>query len=150
MIQFYQQNSLKEYFKDVDTTLRTPYKQPEQSNSSNDTPNSTPGGSMRSFGVARARYDFSARDRSELSLRGGRHHQDPIQERSQWLVERRGVWPGEEFADIDTFITRKQLLIFKVFVSYLRCSHVSRWGSFQPTMWRRTTLTTADVAAEKM
>ncbi|XP_018546281.1 proto-oncogene vav [Lates calcarifer] len=94
MIQFYQQNSLKEYFKDVDTTLRTPYKQPEQSNSSNDTPNSTPGGSMRSFGVARARYDFSARDRSELSLRGGRHHQDPIQERSQWLVERRGVWPG--------------------------------------------------------
>lgn len=43
MIQFYQQNSLKEYFKDVDTTLRTPFKQPEQSNSSNNTMNATPG-----------------------------------------------------------------------------------------------------------
>ena len=44
MIQFYQQNSLKEYFKDVDTTLCTPYKQPEQqSNSPNNTPNPTPG-----------------------------------------------------------------------------------------------------------
>lgn len=43
LIQYYQQNSLKEYFKDVDTTLCTPYKQPEQSNSSNNTLNSTPG-----------------------------------------------------------------------------------------------------------
>lgn len=42
MIQFYQQNSLKEYFKEVDTTLRTPYKQPEDSNTPNNTPNTTP------------------------------------------------------------------------------------------------------------
>lgn len=38
MIQFYQQNSLKEYFKDLDTTLCTPYKQPEQSYSPDHTP----------------------------------------------------------------------------------------------------------------
>lgn len=42
MIQFYQQNSLKEYFKEVDTTLRTPYKKPEESNTPNITPNTTP------------------------------------------------------------------------------------------------------------
>ncbi|XP_050926470.1 proto-oncogene vav isoform X3 [Lates calcarifer] len=97
MIQFYQQNSLKEYFKDVDTTLRTPYKQPEQSNSSNDTPNSTPGGSMRSFGVARARYDFSARDRSELSLREG----DTIKILSK--KGHSGWWKGEVYGRVGLF-----------------------------------------------
>ncbi|XP_022593885.1 proto-oncogene vav isoform X3 [Seriola dumerili] len=97
MIQFYQQNSLKEYFKDVDTTLRTPYKQPEQSNSSNNTPNTTPGGSMRSFGVARARYDFSARDRSELSLREG----DTIKILSK--KGHSGWWKGEVYGRVGFF-----------------------------------------------
>ncbi|XP_071360566.1 proto-oncogene vav-like isoform X1 [Trachinotus anak] len=97
MIQFYQQNSLKEYFKDVDTTLRTPYKQPEQSNSSNNTLNTTPGGSMRSFGVARARYDFSARDRSELSLREG----DTIKILSK--KGHSGWWKGEVYGRVGFF-----------------------------------------------
>ncbi|XP_035802513.2 proto-oncogene vav [Amphiprion ocellaris] len=97
MIQFYQQNSLKEYFKDVDTTLRTPYKQPEQSNSSNSTPNTTPGGSIRSFGVARARYDFSARDRSELSLREG----DTIKILSK--KGHSGWWKGEVYGRVGLF-----------------------------------------------
>ncbi|KAF0037141.1 hypothetical protein F2P81_010015 [Scophthalmus maximus] len=83
MIQFYQKNSLKEYFKEVDTTLRTPYKQPEQSNSSR--------GSVKSFGVARARYDFSARDRSELSLREG----DTIKILSK--KGHNGWWRGEVY-----------------------------------------------------
>uniref|UniRef100_A0A3Q1BXA5 Osteoclast-stimulating factor 1 n=1 Tax=Amphiprion ocellaris TaxID=80972 RepID=A0A3Q1BXA5_AMPOC len=86
MIQFYQQNSLKEYFKDVDTTLRTPYKQPEQSNSSNST-----------FGVARARYDFSARDRSELSLREG----DTIKILSK--KGHSGWWKGEVYGRVGLF-----------------------------------------------
>ncbi|XP_044203432.1 proto-oncogene vav-like isoform X2 [Thunnus albacares] len=97
MIQFYQQNSLKEYFRDVDTTLCTPYKQPEQCNSSNNTPNTTPGGSMRSFGVARARYDFSARDRSELSLREG----DTIK-----IISKKGHsgwWRGEVYGRVGFF-----------------------------------------------
>ncbi|KAM9314615.1 proto-oncogene vav isoform 2-T2 [Pholidichthys leucotaenia] len=96
MIHYYQQNSLKEYFKDVDTTLHTPYKQPEQSDSSNSTPNSTPGGSMRSFGVARARYDFSARDRSELSLREG----DTIK-----ILKKlhNGWWKGEVYGRVGLF-----------------------------------------------
>uniref|UniRef100_A0AAQ5Z132 Osteoclast-stimulating factor 1 n=1 Tax=Amphiprion ocellaris TaxID=80972 RepID=A0AAQ5Z132_AMPOC len=89
MIQFYQQNSLKEYFKDVDTTLRTPYKQPEQSNSSNST--------IRSFGVARARYDFSARDRSELSLREG----DTIKILSK--KGHSGWWKGEVYGRVGLF-----------------------------------------------
>ncbi|XP_069023918.1 proto-oncogene vav-like isoform X2 [Embiotoca jacksoni] len=97
MIQFYQQNSLKEYFKDVDTTLCTPYKQPEQSNSSNSTPNSTPGGSMKNFGVARARYDFSARDRSELSLQEG----DTIKILSK--KGHSGWWKGEVYGRVGLF-----------------------------------------------
>uniref|UniRef100_A0A8C4HJX5 Osteoclast-stimulating factor 1 n=1 Tax=Dicentrarchus labrax TaxID=13489 RepID=A0A8C4HJX5_DICLA len=85
MIQFYQQNSLKEYFKDVDTTLRTPYKQPEER------------GSMRSFGVARARYDFSARDRSELSLQEG----DTIKILSK--KGHSGWWKGEVYGRVGFF-----------------------------------------------
>ncbi|XP_028449564.1 proto-oncogene vav isoform X3 [Perca flavescens] len=98
MIQFYQQNSLKEYFKDVDTTLCTPYKQPEQqSNSPNNTPNPTPGGSVNSFGVVRARYDFSARDRSELSLREG----DTIKILSK--KGHSGWWKGEVYGRVGFF-----------------------------------------------
>ncbi|XP_030587181.1 proto-oncogene vav isoform X2 [Archocentrus centrarchus] len=97
MIQYYQQNSLKEYFKDLDTTLSVPYKQPEQSNSFNNTPHSTPGCSMRSFGIARARYDFSARDRSELSLREG----DTIK-----IISKKGHsgwWKGEVYGRVGLF-----------------------------------------------
>uniref|UniRef100_A0A8C2WI19 Osteoclast-stimulating factor 1 n=1 Tax=Cyclopterus lumpus TaxID=8103 RepID=A0A8C2WI19_CYCLU len=93
--------SLKEYFKDVDTTLCTPYKQPEQSSSPNNTPHATPntapGGSTRSFGVVRARYDFSARDRSELSLREG----DTIK-----ILNKKGQsgwWKGEVYGRVGFF-----------------------------------------------
>uniref|UniRef100_A0A1A8C6H2 Osteoclast-stimulating factor 1 n=1 Tax=Nothobranchius kadleci TaxID=1051664 RepID=A0A1A8C6H2_NOTKA len=97
MIEFYQQNSLKEYFRDVDTTLHTPYKQPEQSNSSNNTPNTTPGGTIKSFGVARARYDYSARDRTELSLREG----DTIKILSK--KGHSGWWRGEVYGRVGLF-----------------------------------------------
>ncbi|KAM6942245.1 proto-oncogene vav isoform 1-T1 [Lycodopsis pacificus] len=101
MIQFYQQNSLKEYFKDVDTTLCTPYKQPEQSNSPNDTPQTTPntppGGSLGTLGQVRARYDFSARDRSELSLREG----DTIKILSK--KGHSGWWKGEVYGRVGFF-----------------------------------------------
>uniref|UniRef100_A0A8C2WEG0 Osteoclast-stimulating factor 1 n=1 Tax=Cyclopterus lumpus TaxID=8103 RepID=A0A8C2WEG0_CYCLU len=93
MIEFYQQSSLKEYFKDVDTTLCTPYKQPEQSSSPNNTPHAT----TRSFGVVRARYDFSARDRSELSLREG----DTIK-----ILNKKGQsgwWKGEVYGRVGFF-----------------------------------------------
>ncbi|XP_071765488.1 proto-oncogene vav isoform X2 [Centroberyx gerrardi] len=95
LIEFYQRNSLKEYFKDVDTTLQTPYKQPEQSSTPNNTP--SPGGSMRTFGVARARYDFSARDRTELSLREG----DTI----KILTKKghNGWWKGEVYGRVGFF-----------------------------------------------
>ncbi|XP_029901427.1 proto-oncogene vav [Myripristis murdjan] len=95
LIQFYQQNSLKEYFRDVDTVLKTPYKQPEQSSTPNNTP--SPGGSMRSFGVARARYDFSARDRTELSLQEG----DTIKILSK--KGHNGWWKGEVYGRVGFF-----------------------------------------------
>uniref|UniRef100_A0A3Q2PDR6 Osteoclast-stimulating factor 1 n=1 Tax=Fundulus heteroclitus TaxID=8078 RepID=A0A3Q2PDR6_FUNHE len=85
MIEFYQKNSLKEYFKDVDTTLRIPYKQPEQR------------GSVKSFGLARARYDFSARDRTELSLREG----DTIKILSK--KGHSGWWKGEVYGRVGLF-----------------------------------------------
>ncbi|XP_019109262.1 proto-oncogene vav isoform X6 [Larimichthys crocea] len=97
LIQFYQQNSLKEYFKDVDTMLRTPYKQPEESSSPNNVLNTTPGGSVKSFGVARARYDFSARDRSELSLQEG----DTIKILSK--KGHSGWWKGEVYGRVGLF-----------------------------------------------
>uniref|UniRef100_A0AAZ3PHM8 Vav guanine nucleotide exchange factor 1 n=1 Tax=Oncorhynchus tshawytscha TaxID=74940 RepID=A0AAZ3PHM8_ONCTS len=85
MVQFYQQHSLKEYFKDVDTTLQTPFNQPEQS------------GSIRSFGTARARYDFSARDRTELSLREG----DTVKVLSK--KAHNGWWKGEVYGRVGLF-----------------------------------------------
>uniref|UniRef100_A0A6Q2XLW3 Osteoclast-stimulating factor 1 n=1 Tax=Esox lucius TaxID=8010 RepID=A0A6Q2XLW3_ESOLU len=85
MVQHYQQNSLKEYFKDVDTTLQTPFKQPEQR------------GSMRSFSTARARYDFSARDRTELSLREG----DTVKVLSK--KAHNGWWKGEVYGRVGLF-----------------------------------------------
>uniref|UniRef100_A0A665TWB0 Osteoclast-stimulating factor 1 n=1 Tax=Echeneis naucrates TaxID=173247 RepID=A0A665TWB0_ECHNA len=89
MIQFYQQNSLREYFKDVDTTLRTPYKHPEATALAKNPPTS--------FGVARARYDFSARDRTELSLREG----DTIKILSK--KGHSGWWRGEVYGRVGLF-----------------------------------------------
>uniref|UniRef100_A0AAX7TT44 Osteoclast-stimulating factor 1 n=1 Tax=Astatotilapia calliptera TaxID=8154 RepID=A0AAX7TT44_ASTCA len=104
MIQYYQQTSLKEYFKDLDTTLCIPFKQPEQSNLSDNMPNFTPGTEdlhhlLQSslFGVARARYDFSARDRSELSLREG----DTIKILSK--KGHSGWWKGEVYGRVGFF-----------------------------------------------
>uniref|UniRef100_A0A673ZQB0 Vav guanine nucleotide exchange factor 1 n=1 Tax=Salmo trutta TaxID=8032 RepID=A0A673ZQB0_SALTR len=95
LVEFYQQHSLKEYFKDVDTTLQTPFNQPEQSDTPFNTP--SPGGSMRSFGTARARYDFSARDRTELSLREG----DTVKVLSK--KAHNGWWKGEVYGRVGLF-----------------------------------------------
>ncbi|XP_055757126.1 proto-oncogene vav-like isoform X1 [Salvelinus fontinalis] len=122
MVQFYQQHSLKEYFKDVDTTLQTPFNQPEQSDTPFNTPSPgtqthttlqtpfnqpeqsdtlfntpSPGGSMRSFSTARARYDFSARDRTELSLREG----DTVKVLSK--KAHNGWWKGEVYGRVGLF-----------------------------------------------
>ncbi|XP_057698653.1 proto-oncogene vav-like isoform X2 [Corythoichthys intestinalis] len=96
MIEYYQQNSLKECIKDVDTMLRTPYKQAEQSEEQN-MHHAAKGGSARFFGMAKARYDFSARDRSELSLREG----DTIR-----ILSRKGHsgwWKGEVYGKVGFF-----------------------------------------------
>uniref|UniRef100_A0A669DIS1 Osteoclast-stimulating factor 1 n=1 Tax=Oreochromis niloticus TaxID=8128 RepID=A0A669DIS1_ORENI len=88
MIQYYQQTSLKEYFKDLDTTLCIPFKQPELFPQNY---------SFKNFGVARARYDFSARDRSELSLREG----DTIKILSK--KGHSGWWKGEVYGRVGFF-----------------------------------------------
>uniref|UniRef100_G1U027 Vav guanine nucleotide exchange factor 1 n=1 Tax=Oryctolagus cuniculus TaxID=9986 RepID=G1U027_RABIT len=66
LVEFYQKNSLKDCFKSLDTTLQFPFKEPERRAISK-----PPAGSTKYFGTAKARYDFCARDRSELSLKEG-------------------------------------------------------------------------------
>lgn len=97
------------------------------------------GGSMKSFGVARARYDFSARDRSELSLREGDTIKILKKGHSGW-------WKGEVYGRVRTsnHTGKMNYRIWGV-SSHLFWSCVFRWGYFQPTMWKRTILTTADI-----
>lgn len=97
LVEFYQQNSLKEYFKEVDTTLKTAYKQPEQNVTENNSAAGTPGVSARSVAVARARYDYCARDRTELNLREG----DTIKILSK--KGHSGWWKGEVYGRIGLF-----------------------------------------------
>uniref|UniRef100_W5KXG9 Vav guanine nucleotide exchange factor 1 n=1 Tax=Astyanax mexicanus TaxID=7994 RepID=W5KXG9_ASTMX len=85
LVQYYQENSLKECFKDVDTRLLIAYKQPEQSMSE------------RYFGTAKVRYDFSARDRTELSLREG----DTVKIISK--KAHNGWWKGEVYGRVGLF-----------------------------------------------
>uniref|UniRef100_A0AAR2LSS2 Vav guanine nucleotide exchange factor 1 n=1 Tax=Pygocentrus nattereri TaxID=42514 RepID=A0AAR2LSS2_PYGNA len=84
LVQYYQENSLKECFKDVDTRLQIPFKQPEQSGE-------------RYFGTAKVRYDFSARDRTELSLREG----DTVKIISK--KAHNGWWKGEVYGRVGLF-----------------------------------------------
>ncbi|XP_046693328.1 proto-oncogene vav-like [Silurus meridionalis] len=100
LVQYYQDNSLKECFKDVDTRLLTPFKQPEQSVSSHSqahTHTPTRGMSERYFGTAKVRYDFSARDRTELSLREG----DTVKIISK--KAHNGWWKGEVYGRVGLF-----------------------------------------------
>uniref|UniRef100_A0A8C1RBR0 Vav guanine nucleotide exchange factor 1 n=1 Tax=Cyprinus carpio TaxID=7962 RepID=A0A8C1RBR0_CYPCA len=87
LVQYYQENSLRECFKDVDSRLQTPYKQPEQSAASHE----------RYHGTAKVRYDFSARDRTELSLREG----DTVKIISK--KAHNGWWKGEVYGRVGLF-----------------------------------------------
>ncbi|XP_049645375.1 proto-oncogene vav isoform X2 [Suncus etruscus] len=92
LVEFYQQNSLKDCFKSLDTSLQYPFKEPERRNISRPT-----AGSTKYFGTAKARYDFCARDRSELSLKEG----DIIR-----ILNKRGQqgwWRGEIYGRIGWF-----------------------------------------------
>uniref|UniRef100_A0A8C2CEB8 Vav guanine nucleotide exchange factor 1 n=1 Tax=Cyprinus carpio TaxID=7962 RepID=A0A8C2CEB8_CYPCA len=111
LVQYYQENSLRECFKDVDSRLQTPYKQPEQSAASqhsntchHHTHPLNPlcvcvcaGVSERYHGTAKVRYDFSARDRTELSLREG----DTVKIISK--KAHNGWWKGEVYGRVGLF-----------------------------------------------
>lgn len=92
LVEFYQQNSLKDCFKSLDTTLQFPYKEPERR-----AINKPPVGSTKYFGTAKARYDFCARDRSELSLKEG----DIIKILNK--KGQQGWWRGEIYGRIGWF-----------------------------------------------
>ncbi|KAA8580949.1 hypothetical protein FQN60_013907, partial [Etheostoma spectabile] len=71
LIEYYKHHSLREGFRSLDTTLKYPYREPE--NAAMHRLNRS-GGNMftpKVIGVAIARYDFSSRDTRELSLQEG-------------------------------------------------------------------------------
>uniref|UniRef100_A0A4X2KNS1 Vav guanine nucleotide exchange factor 2 n=1 Tax=Vombatus ursinus TaxID=29139 RepID=A0A4X2KNS1_VOMUR len=88
LVEYYQCHSLKESFKQLDTTLKYPYKSRERSASraSTRSPVFTP----RVIGTAVARYNFAARDMRELSLREG----DVVKIYSR-IGGDQGWWKGE-------------------------------------------------------
>uniref|UniRef100_A0A8D1BZ37 Guanine nucleotide exchange factor VAV2 n=1 Tax=Sus scrofa TaxID=9823 RepID=A0A8D1BZ37_PIG len=88
LVEYYQCHSLKESFKQLDTTLKYPYKSRERSASraSSRSPVFTP----RVIGTAVARYNFAARDMRELSLREG----DVVKIYSR-IGGDQGWWKGE-------------------------------------------------------
>lgn len=96
LVQYYQENSLRECFKDVDSRLQTPYKQPEQSGAPQHNTRQA-GVSERYHGTAKVRYDFSARDRTELSLREG----DTVKILSK--KAHNGWWKGEVYGRVGLF-----------------------------------------------
>uniref|UniRef100_A0A674GT41 Vav guanine nucleotide exchange factor 1 n=1 Tax=Taeniopygia guttata TaxID=59729 RepID=A0A674GT41_TAEGU len=91
LVEFYQRNSLRDCFKALDTTLALPYRDPESRAGPREP------GATRAFGSARARYAFSARDRTELSLREG----DIVR-----VLSKRGQpgwWKGEIYGRVGWF-----------------------------------------------
>ncbi|XP_068033836.1 LOW QUALITY PROTEIN: proto-oncogene vav-like, partial [Anomalospiza imberbis] len=91
LVEFYRGNSLRDCFKALDTTLAVPYRDPESRVGPREP------GASRSFGSAKARYAFSARDRTELSLREG----DIVR-----VLSKRGQpgwWKGEIYGRVGWF-----------------------------------------------
>ncbi|PIO41040.1 hypothetical protein AB205_0046670 [Aquarana catesbeiana] len=94
LVGFYQHNSLKDCFKLLDTLLQFPFKEPERKETSRMAADDK---RMKYFGSARARYDFCARDRTELSLKEG----DVIKILSK--KGHQGWWKGEVYGKIGWF-----------------------------------------------
>ncbi|XP_073455672.1 guanine nucleotide exchange factor VAV2 isoform X6 [Aquarana catesbeiana] len=92
LVEYYQTHSLKESFKQLDTTLKYPYKL--RTRSSPKSPVFTP----RPIGTAVARYNFAARDMRELSLREG----DIVKIYSRMGGDQ-GWWKGETNGKIGWF-----------------------------------------------
>ncbi|XP_060108033.1 proto-oncogene vav isoform X1 [Heteronotia binoei] len=66
LVEFYQRNSLKDCFKNLDTVLQFSFQELESRIVSKPT-----GRKLKYFGSAKARYNYCARDRTELSLKEG-------------------------------------------------------------------------------
>ncbi|XP_015262221.1 PREDICTED: guanine nucleotide exchange factor VAV2 [Gekko japonicus] len=96
LVEYYQTHSLKESFKQLDTTLKYPYKSRERSTSR--TLTRSPVFTPRAIGTAVARYNFAARDMRELSLREG----DVVKIYSR-IGGDQGWWKGETNGRIGWF-----------------------------------------------
>ncbi|XP_043550899.1 proto-oncogene vav-like [Chiloscyllium plagiosum] len=76
----------------MDTALQNSFQEPEKR-----TIPKFSGASLKCFGTAKARYDFSARDRSELSLKEG----DVVK-----IINKKGSpgwWKGEVYGRVGFF-----------------------------------------------
>uniref|UniRef100_A0A8D2Q5D5 Vav guanine nucleotide exchange factor 1 n=1 Tax=Varanus komodoensis TaxID=61221 RepID=A0A8D2Q5D5_VARKO len=92
LVEFYQENSLKDCFKSLDTALQFSFKEPESKTASKPT-----GKNLKYFRSAKARYSFCARDRTELSLTEG----DII--KIQTKKGPPGWWKGEIYGRVGWF-----------------------------------------------
>ncbi|CAL8279263.1 unnamed protein product [Lota lota] len=68
LVEYYKDNSLREGFRSLDTTLQVPYRGPTNENAPRPLTQASTIFSPRVVGTAVARYDFSSRDTRELSL----------------------------------------------------------------------------------
>uniref|UniRef100_A0A6J0TG86 Proto-oncogene vav isoform X1 n=1 Tax=Pogona vitticeps TaxID=103695 RepID=A0A6J0TG86_9SAUR len=92
LVEFYQENSLKDCFKTLDTVLQFSFKEPERKTAAKQTRKN-----FKYFGSAKARYNFCARDRTELSLTEG----DIIK-----ILNKKGQpgwWKGEIYGRVGWF-----------------------------------------------
>ncbi|XP_054859544.1 proto-oncogene vav [Eublepharis macularius] len=92
LVEFYQQNSLKDCFKNLDTVLQFSFQEPESR-----TVSKPAGRSLKYFGSAKARYNYCARDRTELSIKEG----DIIK-----ILNKKGQpgwWKGEIYGRVGWF-----------------------------------------------
>ncbi|XP_061495377.1 proto-oncogene vav isoform X2 [Rhineura floridana] len=92
LVEFYQENSLKDCFKSLDTVLQFSFKEPGSK-----TVSKPSGKNLKYFGSAKARYNFCARDRTELSLTEG----DIIK-----ILNKKGQpgwWKGEVYGRVGWF-----------------------------------------------
>lgn len=74
---------------------------------------------------------------------GRGHYQDSLQKRPQWMVEGRGLRPGEGSAN-----SHRREYRWEHNIPECELLVSSRWVSFHQTMWMRTAPSTADALAD--
>ncbi|EMP34635.1 Guanine nucleotide exchange factor VAV2, partial [Chelonia mydas] len=132
LVEYYQAHSLKESFKQLDTTLKYPYKSRERSTSRSFT--RSPVVTPPVIGTAVARYNFAARDMRELSLREG----DVVKIYSR-IGGDQGWWKGETNGRIgwfpSTYVEEEGVELQARILRWTNKETISRRSANAPAPW---------------